>query len=248
MIVSLWMVCNDTAFIVSIRILEMLFPKTGCNPCYSSKNTGKTKPVLSYLCGTKTQTIITMDFSTYTQYFQDILTNPQPDAPYDKPDYFNYTKLNWSRTNRWLKHGELLSEVKEAVSSITNKQNWIVITEPWCGDAAHIVPFIHLISELNPLISIDYELRDSEPFRINEYLTNGGKSIPKLIIRDEDGNDLATWGPRPSEAQLFYDELKAKNANFEEIKTELQKWYNENHGVAIQQELSQLFKSIPVTH
>lgn len=189
-----------------------------------------------------------MDFSTYTQYFQDILTNPQPDAPYDNPDYFNYTKLNWSRTNRWLKHGELLPEVKEAVSGITNKQNWIVITEPWCGDAAHIVPFIHMISELNPLISIDYELRDSEPFRINDYLTNGGKSIPKLIIRDEDGNDLATWGPRPSATQLLYDELKEKNANFEEIKTALQKWYNENHGVAIQQELSELLKSIPVAH
>lgn len=189
-----------------------------------------------------------MNFSTYTQYFQDILNAETPGEPYNNPDYFNYTKLNWSRMNRWLKRGELLPEAKEVVNEITNKQNWIVITEPWCGDAAHIVPFMHMISELNPLISIDYELRDSEPFRINDYLTNGGKSIPKLIIRDEEGNDLATWGPRPSETQLLYNELMGKKAGFEEVKTELQKWYNENHGVAIQQELLHLLKGISVMH
>lgn len=183
-----------------------------------------------------------MNFSTYTQYFQDILSADKPNAPYDNPDYLNYTKLNWSRMNRWLKHGELLPEVKETINEVTSKQQWIIITEPWCGDAAHVVPFLQMISELNPLIEVTYELRDSEPFRINDYLTNGGKSIPKLIIRDEDGNDLATWGPRPVEAQQLNYRLKEENASGEEIKTTLQKWYNDDHGVAIQQEVIALVK------
>ena len=61
-----------------------------------------------------------MNFSTYTNYFQEILNAEHPIAPYNNPDYFNYTKLNWSRMNRWLKHGELLPEAKEAINDVTS--------------------------------------------------------------------------------------------------------------------------------
>ena len=99
-----------------------------------------------------------------------------------------------------------------------------------------------MIAALNPLISVDIELRDSEPHRINDYLTNGGKSIPKLIIQDELGKDLATWGPRPAACQVFYDTLKEKDADFETIKIELQKWYNHDEGKEIMKEIGALLK------
>jgi len=185
-----------------------------------------------------------MNFQTYLNYFEDILSQENPTHPYDNPDYFNYTKLNWSRMNRWLKHGVLTTEIKEAVSRITTPQNWMIITEPWCGDASHVVPFLQMISSLNPLIKVDYELRDQEPFHINDYLTNGGKAIPKLIIRDEKGEDLATWGPRPVDCQVLYSRLTAEKADFETVKIALQKWYNENQGKDILDEILQILNSI----
>lgn len=178
-----------------------------------------------------------MNFQAYIEQFEQILNGPNRQAPYDNEDYFNYTKLNWSRMNRWLKKGEILPQVKEKIQSITEKQEWIVITEPWCGDASHIVPFIHMMAELNPLIHVDYELRDSEPFRINEYLTNGGKAIPKLIIKSDQGEDLANWGPRPAECQQLYKEMHDNKVPFEEVKIRLQNWYNEHQGVEIQEEI-----------
>ena len=185
-----------------------------------------------------------MTFQEYKDYFQEILHQPTPSAPYDNPDYLNYTKLNWSRMNRWLKTGHLNEEIKSKVESIKNKQNWIVITEPWCGDAAHIVPFFEMIGQLNNNISIRYELRDSEPHRIEQYLTNGkSKSIPKLIIRNQSEDDLAVWGPRPAACQKVYDELLAKNEDYDTIKTELQLWYNKDEGKEILLELSALLES-----
>ena len=185
-----------------------------------------------------------MNFSQYQSHFQDILHNEAPAAPYDNPDYFNYTKLNWSRMNRWLKTGQLSEEIKEIISSIHGKQSWIVITEPWCGDAAHIVPFIEMMAQLNDNITLSYELRDSEPNRIEQYLTNGkSKSIPKLIIQNEKGEDLAVWGPRPAACQIIYDELHAKNVDFETLKTALQHWYNNDEGNEIMKELSALLSS-----
>lgn len=181
-----------------------------------------------------------MTFQTYIQQFEQILNSPNPPAPYDNLDYFNYTKLNSSRMNRWMKKGEILSHVKEKIQSIKESQEWIVITEPWCGDASHIVPFIQMMADLNPLIHIDFELRDSEPNRIQDYLTNGGKAIPKLIIKNSKGEDLATWGPRPVECQELYQEMHASNAPFEEVKIKLQNWYNAHHGVEIQEEIAAL--------
>lgn len=64
-----------------------------------------------------------MNFQSYLTYFESILDNPTPPAPYDNPDYFNYVKLNWSRMNRWLKHGVLSEEINEVVSRINVSQS-----------------------------------------------------------------------------------------------------------------------------
>ncbi|MBS1758608.1 MAG: thioredoxin family protein [Bacteroidetes bacterium] len=183
-----------------------------------------------------------MNFSAYQNYFEEVLKADHSTEPYNDPDYMEYTKLNWSRQSRWLKTGEISAALKEVVSKINKPQTWIIITEPWCGDAAHIVPFFHLIANLNPLITAEFELRDAEPHRINDYLTNGGKSIPILVVKDERGKDLFRWGPRPAEAQNLYTTLKNSNAEFEEIKIALQKWYNEDKGVSLQQEIAALLK------
>ncbi|PZR39974.1 MAG: thioredoxin family protein [Azospira oryzae] len=187
-----------------------------------------------------------MNFDTYLAYHKSIVDKNPEDLPlpYSKPDYYNYTKLNWSRSNRWLKKAKLSEEVIQLMSEIREPQQWIIITEPWCGDAAHSVPFLHLMSQLNPLITVDYELRDAKPFRINDYLTRNGKSIPKLIIRDTAGNDLATWGPRPEASQKIYDELTAITADVETTKTALQNGYNEDAGKEVQKEIASLLKRV----
>ena len=187
-----------------------------------------------------------MDLQEYLAYFQSILDKRETEQllPYTSADYLDYTKLNWSRMSRWLKTGILLEETLEIVHSVKQSQTWHVITEPWCGDAAHVVPFLHLIAQQNPLITVHYELRDSEPFRITNYFTHGGKSIPKLIVQSNSGEDLATWGPRPDRCQVIYDKLKSEHADFETIKIELQKWYNKDEGKELFKELASL-SSLP---
>lgn len=186
-----------------------------------------------------------MDFTGYIAYFESILKQATPPPPYDNPDYMDYTRLNWSRMQRWLKTAVISPALHEALADGKDRPvRWIVITEPWCGDAAHIVPFLHLATVSHPHISVNYELRDAEPFRINDYLTNGSKSIPKLVIQDARGNDRATWGPRPAACQELYNGLTARKADFETLKTELQHWYNKDKGAELQKELTMLVRNI----
>jgi len=168
-----------------------------------------------------------------------LLSNPKP-APYDQPIYADFLKLNQKRQNRWLKYGVIDESLIETVKHIKEKQSWIIITEPWCGDAAHSIPFIYMIAKNNPKITIDMVWRDTPPLIIENYLTNGGKSVPKLIIRDEKGNDMAVWGPRPAPCQEIYLELKERGADFEEQKITLQSWYNKDKGKTLQAEFKTL--------
>ena len=182
-----------------------------------------------------------MNYQTYQELFETILSDKHPLHPYDEPAYINYTKLNQSRMKRWDKHLELNEALVEKIKSLTSKQHWIIITEPWCGDASHIIPFLMRLAEQNELITYDLQLRDSPPFLIESYLTGTSKSIPKLIVRNEKGVDVFTWGPRPKEAQALFNELKSKNVEFEASKIALQNWYNEDKGRSLCNELLALF-------
>ena len=184
-----------------------------------------------------------MDWKTYLALYDDILEKRFTEAPYDNQEYWNYVRMNKSRTMRWLKRNPISNQTIEAIKSIDSPQRWILITEPWCGDAAHSTPIVHLLSELNHNITLEIVLRDSSDL-IDSYLTNGGKSIPKLVVRDENDNDLFDWGPRPEEAQTVVMDLKANNHPTTEVHKVIQNWYNKDEAVSIQNELGELFAGV----
>ena len=187
------------------------------------------------------KTIKFMNWETYLNEFDKILNNENPPAPYDDAAYLDYTKLNNARLRRWAKTNPITEDTKNAMSKIDTPQNWVVITEPWCGDAAHILPILHQMATLNSNIKFTLQLRDTDS-EIAHYLTNGTKSIPLLIVRDEAGNDIFCWGPRPANAQIVYDDLKNSNADFDTIKEALQKFYNQDKAISIQQEVVELLQ------
>ena len=185
-----------------------------------------------------------MTFSDYFVLMEQLVKNPTPPAPYDQPDYYTYTKLNVARTKRWIQKGVLMDELIEVIQSISRPQHWIIITEPWCGDAAHSVPFIAKMSELNPLITLHIELRDAAPHRIQNYLTNGSQSIPKWIVQDELGMDKWVWGPRPENMQALFLQWKNEGLEFDDIKEQIQQAYNLDAGHTLQQEALSAFKKL----
>ena len=182
-----------------------------------------------------------MNYQEYQELFNQILNAENPQPPYNDPHYLQYTKLNQARMKRWDRQLPLNEALVAAIVNLTENQHWIIITEPWCGDAAHTLPLMIALAALNKKITYDIQLRDSEPFLIHSYLTGTSKSIPKLIVRNESGNDLFTWGPRPRPAQKLREQLVADHAEYEVIASALQQWYNQDKGKAFNEELLALF-------
>jgi len=155
------------------------------------------------------------------------------------PDYVNYTKLNASRMHRLDKTMQVVDEVKTDLEHLNKKYTWLVISETWCGDAAQIVPIMHKMAELSVNIDLRIVLRDEHEDLMNLYLTNGTKSIPKLIVIDAETDEvIADFGPRPSGAKQLILNYKAMHGVVDETaKIALQKWYLEDKGVSTQKEI-----------
>ena len=123
-----------------------------------------------------------------------------------------YTKLNNKRMKRWDKTIKVSEEAKAKIASFNKSTTWLIITESWCGDAAHVIPVINRVAELNPNINIRIVLRDDNLELIDMFLTNGGRAIAKVIMLDNiTGEVIDTYGPRPSEATNLVNEYKAKH-------------------------------------
>ncbi|MFC4738674.1 thioredoxin family protein [Flavobacterium ponti] len=159
-------------------------------------------------------------------------------------DLLHYSELNESRMNRLEKTIKITDEVLAQINQLETKVTWLVIAEGWCGDAAQILPIIYKMAELSENIDLKIVLRDENEALMNDFLTNGGKAIPKLIILDEEYNVIGDFGPRPEPARKLIADYKVANGVVDEpIKIELQKWYLQDKGVSTQNEIMQLMKS-----
>lgn len=161
---------------------------------------------------------------------------------------YKATQLNLQRMKRWLKMGELLPAVEEHLKKLTQKETWLVISEGWCGDAAHVLPFFKLMESANPeQIALRVVLRDEHPQLIENHQTNGTLSIP-IVLRfvGNEEQPRAVWGPRPVFGQqlleLYKNEVPFNKPAFLE---ELQGLYNKDKGHSVQLEWLSLLQ-LPV--
>ena len=154
----------------------------------------------------------------------------------------NYTALNDRRMKRWDKTIKISEADKITIKNATVNQTWIVLTESWCGDAAHVIPVINKVAELNSGINLQLVLRDENEQLMDLFLTNGGKSIPKLIQFDNTTKTvLNSYGPRPTEATKLVNDFKKKNGTLTaEFKEDLQRWYNKDKGQNVINDLLEL--------
>jgi thiol-disulfide isomerase/thioredoxin len=161
------------------------------------------------------------------------LVERESTSGYEKTEALaNYTMLNDRRMKRWDKTIKISEEIKEKLSKFKGNLTWLIITESWCGDAAHVIPVLNKIAELSENIDLKLVFRDENEALMDQFLTNGGRAIAKLIMIDNTtGEVVDTFGPRPSEATQMVNEYKTKHgALTPEFKEELQAWYNKNKG------------------
>lgn len=178
-----------------------------------------------------------MDYTQYNMLFKQLVEEERTTGEFSQMKV-DYTKLNFSRTKRLDKTAKVSEEAMEVFKSISNKQTWLVITEPWCGDAAQTLPFLNKIAQEADNIDLKIVLRDDNLELMNQFLTNGSQSIPMVIMIDEDMNVLQTFGPRSKAATKLVSDYKEEHGKIDDaFKEIIQVWYNKDKGISIVNDL-----------
>ncbi len=152
-----------------------------------------------------------------------------------------YIHLNQRRMVRVEKTYTPSLEIIQQLKKLTHKTYWLVVTEHWCGDASQNLPVFNALAELSDgKIELKLVYRDRNDELMNAYLTNGTRSIPKLVQLDKHFNVTGIWGPRPTVAQKLVKELKANPATAATYGNELHAWYAKNKNQELEKETAQL--------
>lgn len=177
-------------------------------------------------------------FEAYKTLVAELVSQGKTSGLEQREDLIHYTELNAKRMKRIEKTTVLTQALKEQISSIQEPMTWVLLSEAWCGDAAQIVPVLGKIAAESDLIDLKIMMRDEHLDIMDQYLTNGGRSIPKLICLDQEDREIFVWGPRPASIQKVVNDTKAEGITDHAILLErIQQAYNLDHTESIQLEI-----------
>ena len=185
-------------------------------------------------------------YPEFIQFTEQLVGENRTTGANQSEEYLAYTRMCLQRMVRWNKTSKVSEELAQLVRRVNRPQVWLLITEAWCGDAAQSIPHLAKLAACNPLISLKIVLRDEHPKLMDAYLTNGNRSVPKLIAITADlQQELFTWGPKP---KYLMDRLSAfkqnpKGRSYADFLKDAHLWYAKNKQKDLETEIYPLISS-----
>ena len=166
---------------------------------------------------------------TFDAYIKETERRIEVQNPEDS--YNEYYELGLQRMNRTLKTFKIDEEQLNVLKSKNFNGKILIISEPWCGDASATVPAVTQFFEAAN-VEVKIFLKDSDHSLIEQFLTNGTQSIPKILILDENFEVKNVWGPRPQFGNELLKKFKENPETYprEEFYNDLQVYYAKNRG------------------
>lgn len=168
-----------------------------------------------------------LSFEEYMQISQERAEN----NPIESDPYQEYYELGLTRTNRTLKTFKVDADQISGIQSKSFTGKILIISEPWCGDASATVPAVTKFFQAAGN-EVKIFLRDSDESLINQFLTDGSQSIPKVLILNDDFSVKNVWGPRPKFGLDLLQKFRDHPETYarEEFYNDLQVYYSKNRG------------------
>jgi DNA-binding transcriptional LysR family regulator len=136
-------------------------------------------------------------------------------------------------------------DVLDAIEELGRDWKLMAIAEDWCGDASNLVPIFARLAEASPRIELRIVKRDESPELMDLYLTNGSRSVPIVVIMDEEFRPVGRWGPRPAELQEFVvREKRAGRRPSSDIYRYTRRWYARDRGETTLREVVEIMAAV----
>jgi len=133
-------------------------------------------------------------------------------------------------------------ELVRATERLDGRWHLLALSEDWCGDAVNTLPVVARWAE--ELDHLDFRVlgRDENPDLMDAHLTNGrSRSIPVVIVYDENFEEVGWWGPRPDVLQEFVLG-EGRELDPDERYRRVRRWYARDRGRTILEEILETFE------
>ena len=120
------------------------------------------------------------------------------------PEYLETVREHEELWRGVWKRARIPDDVLARARALPGEWRLLVLSEDWCGDAVNIVPVAARLADSLPALRLHVLARDQNLDIMDAHLTNGrSRSIPVIILLDQDGMERGWWGPRPSALQRW---------------------------------------------
>lgn len=188
-----------------------------------------------------------VSYSTYRTLIKGLLVEGKSTGNEQSEALLAYSILNDKRMDRLDKTLKISEDTAVALNKLADSFTLLVLAEGWCGDAAQILPVINKIAASSSKIDLKIVCRDENEALMNQFLTNGGKAIPKVIVVNSKNEVVNSWGPRPAIATKMVNDYKTLHGGLDdEFKKNLQIWYNKDKGNSTQKDLLEILENSKV--
>ena len=185
-------------------------------------------------------------YPQFVEFTEQLVQENRTTGANQSEEYLAYTRICLQRMIRWNKTSKVSEELALLIPQVDQPQVWLLITEAWCGDGAQSIPHLAKLADLNPNITLKIVLRDEHPDLIDAYLTNGNRSIPKLVAMTADlQQELFTWGPKPKYLLDLHAAFKqnSEGRSYSDFLDEVHLWYAKNKQKELESEIYPLISS-----
>lgn len=107
-------------------------------------------------------------------------------------------------------------------------RRWLVLAEDWCNDAVSVIPILARLADEAPGVELRILRRDEHPEVMDQYLTDGARAIPIVIVLNEECEELGHWGSRPAPLQAWFEAHRDMEKAARTL--EVRKWYARDQG------------------
>ena len=144
-------------------------------------------------------------------------------------EYLETVDQNRDLWNGVYERVRLPDDLVAEASRIRGEWHLVALSEDWCGDAVNTLPVVARLAE-----EAGWDLRvlgrDDNPDLMDSHLTNGrSRSIPIVIVYDENFSEIGWWGPRPREIQAWVMDEGLSMSSPDRYKV-IRTWYARDRG------------------
>ena len=133
------------------------------------------------------------------------------------------------------------AEIAARAAELPGRWHLLVLSEDWCGDAVNTVPVIAKLADGAPNLTLRVLARDENPDLMDAHLTSGTRSIPIVMVLDEEFAERGWWGPRPRPLQEWFH-AEGRALPSAERYPRIRQWYARDRGQTTLEEVVALLE------